>query len=267
MPKRKKILLSSMDVGDWAQHYASRPYGHHKAEVYELFVDIISCLPDSARVLDIGAGPGHLACEFYQRCRNSRLQFVLLDASVEMLRLAEQRLTDQSVRTVHRSFNMDGWDKGMGRFAAIVSNNALFHVRSENLRSFYGSCFGLLEADGFLLSQQSFAWEDGVTPYESCGFSAFMQRLPEPIMSSLPHLSERDRERLDREKAEASEQHARALDEAKAAGVEFMPGQTGYQFLTVEAHLEAMREAGFAAGCIWRKREFAVLCGVRGEPL
>jgi cyclopropane fatty-acyl-phospholipid synthase-like methyltransferase len=145
MVRDRKPLLSSMDVGDWARHYASRPYGHHKAEVYELFVDILSCLPDGADVLDVGAGPGHLAHEFYGRNPETGVGFVLLDASVEMLKIAAERLAGRRVETVHRSFNMAGWSDGVGPFDAIVSNNSLFHVHPENLEAFYRTCYGLLK--------------------------------------------------------------------------------------------------------------------------
>ncbi len=31
-------------------------------------------------------------------------------------------------------------------------------------------------------------------------------------------------------------------------------------------HLSYLRAAGFAAGCIWRKMDFAVLAGIKGRP-
>jgi SAM-dependent methyltransferase len=267
MPEGKKPLLSSMDVGNWAEHYASRPYGHHKAEVYELFIDILGCLPDESIVLDIGAGPGHLEYELCCRRPKNRFCFVLLDASTEMLRIARQRLAGRPVETFHRSFNADGWDEGLGQFDAIVSNNALFHVRPARLAGFYRSCYGLLRRNGLLLNQQSFGWRAGASPYGEDAFSRFMRALPERILPALPGVDEQVRVRLDREKKEASRSQAAAIAEARSAGVEFARGHTGYQWLTVPAHLDAMRAAGFAAGCIWRKREFAALCGVKGEPL
>jgi len=65
--EKKRKLLSSMDVGGGAEFYASRPYEHYKFEVYPLFTDILQTLPAGSRVLDIGAGPGHLQYEFFNR--------------------------------------------------------------------------------------------------------------------------------------------------------------------------------------------------------
>lgn len=53
---------------------------------------------------------------------------------------------------------------------------------------------------------------------------------------------------------------------AKAAGVEIAEADE-HQYLTAENHLECMRKAGFIAGSIWQKRDFAVLMGVKGKPL
>ena len=265
MPK-KRVLLSEIDVGEWARHYASRPYGHFKGEIYPVFVGILSCLPDGARVLDVGAGPGHLAREFYKRNPDSGLQFVLLDASVELLKIAESRLPSRRVATVHGSFNGPDWAHGLGDFDAVVSNNALFHVRPEKLDAFYESSYGLLRRDGLLLNQQSFAWDEGMSPYGEHPFARFIRGIPWLTMPKRPKLSEEEERRLEREDREARARHAKAIEEAKASGVEFAEDQTGYQFLTVERHLTAMRKAGFQATCVWRKREFAVVLGAKGAP-
>lgn len=263
----KKLITSSMDVGNLAQHYAARPYDHYRKEVYQLFVDILGCLGSESRILDIGAGPGHLAREYFRRFRRGQSRFVLLDVSRELLAIAEQRLRSRGdrVRTVLRSYNKDHWDRGLGKFDAVVSNNSLFHVWPERLEGFYATCFGRLKKNGILLNQQAFAYEAGRSPYTDDPFAVFMRSLPENILPPLPHLSAADKRRLRREQDEAQRKHRQALEQAKRSGVA-LPEERGYQFLTVERHLECMRAAGFAAGCIWRKREFAVLLGVKGRP-
>jgi SAM-dependent methyltransferase len=265
--KGKEVLLSTVDVGGRAEYYAFRPYDHYRDEVYESFVDMLRCLPLGSAVLGVGAGPGHLAHEFFQREPRSDVRFVLLDASAGMLGIAAGRLAGRRVSTVQRSFNTHGWDQGLGQFDAIVSNNALFHVRPGDLEAFYGCCYGLLRQDGLILNQQSLAWEEGTSPQGEHRFSRFMRRLPETILPSLSGVTEEARARLAREQEAADGRWSAAVEEAKEAGVEFAEGATGYQFLTVEAHLDALRRVGFAAGCIWRKREFAVLCGTKGEAL
>jgi SAM-dependent methyltransferase len=257
-----------MDVGGWAEFYAAQPYGHHKHEVYRLFVDILACLRRPLRVLDIGAGPGHLALEFFAAHPTARVRFTLLDSSERMLDIARRRLGSTGFRAevVHRSFNTTGWDDGLGPFDALVSNNALFHVRPRRLAGFYRACSGLLGDDGILLNQQSFAYEDRISPYGDDSFAAFVRGLPDHILPAAPLPSEPARGRLEREKSRAAHAHQKAISDAEAAGVEFARGQTGYQFLSEQKHLDLMRRAGFRAGSIWRKREFAVLLGTRGSP-
>jgi SAM-dependent methyltransferase len=264
----RKKLLSTMDVGEWAEFYAALPYGHYKRETYALFTDVLACLRRPLRVLDLGAGPGHLAAEFARSHPKARARFVLLDSSERMLEIAERRLSacGVSFRTVHRSFNMAGWDGGLGAFDAIVSNNALFHVRPRRLAGFYRDSYALLRADGVLLNQQSFAYEGRVSPYGADPFAEFVRELPEHILPGAPVLSDSERARAEREKRDAKAAHEEAINRAQAAGTEFVSGQTSYQFLTAEKHLDLMRRAGFQAGSIWRKRDFAVLLGTRGRP-
>lgn len=259
--EKTKQILSDMDFGGRAKQYASEPYGHFKREVYRLFVAIISRLASGARVLDIGAGPGHLAAEFYKAHARSSVQFVLLDSSREMLRIATHRLAGRPVQAVVRSFNMDGWEEGLGTVDGIVSNNALFHLRPERLDGFYATCYALLMCDGFLLNHQSFGYSDGESPYGDAPFPQSMREVLASVLPASPPLTEADRTRLMREREEAAKKQAKAIAKARSAGLAVAEGQTGYQFLSVEHHLQSMRKAGFAAGCIWRKREFAVLCG------
>ncbi len=269
MTREQIVLLSEMDVGGWAECYAARPYGHHKAGVYPLFCDVLACLASRARVLDIGAGPGHLAYEYSKAHPGSEIQFVLLDASAKLLQIAEVRAKSQKkeVETVNRSFNAPGWERGLGKFDAIVSNNALFHVRPRKLGPFYRKCFALLKKDALLLNQQSFAFEGKKSPYGKDRFSEFMRSLPKAILPTAPKTPEAEKERLEKEWREMLSKHGAAVAEAEAAGISFAREETGYRFLTVEKHLECMRRAGFSSGCIWRKREFAVVLGVRGKPL
>ncbi len=263
-----KRILSRIDVGGWAEHYASTPLGHYKKEVYALFVDLLARLREGARVLDVGAGPGHLAREFFRRRSASRASWVLLDSSAELLGIARERLRSRrrSVKAVQRDFNSRDWDRGLGKFDAVVSNNALFCVAARKLKDFYAACHRHMNANALLLNQQSFAFGPRLTPYGNDLFSSALRALPDSILPKLPGTTERQRKALERRKQAAVHRHEKALAEAAAAGLVMPKTVMDYQWLTVEQHLRALRAAGFAAGCIWRKREFAVLMAVKGQP-
>lgn len=256
--------LSELDFGGWADHYASQPfYGHFKDELYPVFVKLIASLRGGARVLDIGAGPGHLAVEFFAAYPEADRHFILLDSSREMLRVAARRLAGRSVQALVRSFNLKGWTKDMGPVDAIVSNNAVFNVVPERLDEFYAACQRLLVPDGFLLNQQPFGYADGESPYGEAVFPRAMRKLLLALFPDKPDLRPDALRKQAQTNRQARARHQKALAKAKAAGARFVPGQSGYHFLSVERHLESMRKAGFACGCVWRKREFAVVCGVR----
>ena len=263
----KKTITSSVDVGGWAQHYATRPYGHYKHEVYQLFIDILAALRGHPRILDIGAGPGHLCREYFARHRQSLPQFCLLDSSESLLEIARARLKSRAeqVRTFLRNVNSDKWDKGVGKFDAIVSNNALFCVWPERLEPFYEICFSRLKKNGIMLNQQCFVYESTQSPYGSGPVAGFMRSLPEAILPKIPNQTAADKQRLLKEKQAAQKGHEQALAALKLSGTR-LPQERGYTFLSAETHLRYMREAGFACAPIWRKREFAVILGVKGRP-
>jgi hypothetical protein len=75
-----------------------------------------------------------------------------------------------------------------------------------------------------------------------------------------------DLERLKIRKIAAGKRRLTEMEKARASGVEIAEADE-HQYLTAERHLECIRKAGFIAGSIWQKRDFAVLMGVKGEPL
>lgn len=257
------------DFGEWAQHYVSIPYDHYRLEIYYLFIEILVHLKSHLRVLDVGAGPGNLTYEYFKLYPDSVSRFVLLDASRELLKVAETRFQSRPgrVRTVVRSYNSNEWDKGLGNFDAIVSNNSLFHLLPQNLGRFYKACYRRLKKNGILLNQQAFGYESQNNPAVVDTFSSFVQTLPRCILpqESKP-TTQRALRRLHEKKMAAGNRRTEAMERARASGVEIAEA-TEHQYLTAERHLEEMRKAGFSAGVIWQKRDFAVLMGVKGEPL
>lgn len=257
------------DFGEWARHYVSIPYDHYRLEIYQLFIEFLVHLKSHARVLDVGAGPGNLSYEYFKRYPQSTSRFVLLDASRELLKVAETRFQSRPgrVRTVVRSYNSDGWDSGLGNFDAILSNNSLFHLQPGNLEMFYRVCYQRLKKNGILLNQQAFGYESQNSPAVVDPFSTFVQTLPECILPQSPlPATAAARRRLKTKKIAAGKRRINAIETACASGVEIASAEE-HQYLTAERHLEYMRKAGFSAGSIWQKRDFAVLMGVKGKPL
>jgi len=265
---QSNMPLMKNDFGFWAQHYLSIPYDHYRAEAYDLFVDIFKHVKSLARVLDVGAGPGHLAYEYFNRFPMSNCRFVLLDASTEMLRAAQTRFAARpgAIDVVCRTYNSDNWAEGLGKFDAIASNNSLFHLHPRNLKSFYRDCFGRLNAHGVLLNQQAFGYESRNSPRVRDAFSEIVQMLPDDILpQDSCSMTDSAKRNLKRTKIAAGKRRVSAMTRAIASGVRIAEADE-HQYLTAERHLESMREAGFSAGCIWQKRDFAVLMGIKGKP-
>ncbi len=265
----RRVSMWDADGGEAARCYAEKPYGHYKQEVYPLFAGILDGLGDGVRVLDVGAGPGHMAFEFYKARPDSQLRFALMDEGRAMLDIAARRIRELGfeIECFQRSYNSPGWDEGMGTFDAVVSNNSIFHVRPELLSGFYAGLYGILNENGLLLNQQSFA-------YEHPGFKDALADFPDAL-SPRRLLSKEDIEKIQRLgvrqgqlNAVAEEKRGKEVERLRAEGHEVEEEGPAYANLHVPAsgHVACMRDAGFAAGCIWRKMEFGVLVGIKGRP-
>ncbi|MBN1808811.1 MAG: class I SAM-dependent methyltransferase [Planctomycetes bacterium] len=264
----KKRIRSAIDVGGWAEHYVSQPfYGHYKDEVYPLFIDLLALLPDGMRVLDVGSGPGNLAMEYYRRRPRSTTRFILQDTSAEFLKIARARFSRRKdrVKTFLRDFNRRNWTSGMPKCDAVVSTNALFCVALRNLKRFYADCYAVLKNTAVILNLQSFAWQGTLSPYGNDRFARNVRALPAGILPEHPPVSRKVARELAARKKEATRHREAAIRKLEAQGCSVPEGMP-YQFAETSSHLNAMRSAGFAAGCIWRKRQFAVLMGVKGDP-
>jgi hypothetical protein len=178
-----------------------------------------------------------------------------------MLDIARRRLGELGFEAecFVRDFNRPGWDEGLGCFDAIVSNNALFHVAPAGLGGFYRAAYGLLAEHALLLNQQSVA-------YEHADFGAAVKALPR-VLDPLAGMPEDERRLLD----ERLQRHRKLLADAEAlrrrdgAVPQEVPPYANLH-LPASAHVAHMRAAGFAADCIWRKMEVAVLLGIKGTP-
>jgi SAM-dependent methyltransferase len=261
--------LSTIDAGGgYAEHYTSMPYGHHKYEVYSLFGEIIAALAlGSPRILDVGAGPAHLALEYHRARPQAQATWTALDASSDLLAIASERFaaTPRRMTTTHRSFTDPHWSDGLGPFDVVVSNNALMFLPPEAIGGFYRSAHALCADDAILLNQQTFTWNDGESPYGEGRVPEFMRSLPFDILRAIPAtVSDEERRRLKTAQRDAVKRNQAEVDAARARGIAI--DASSYHFVTVDRHLSAMRDAGFDAACIWRKREFAIVLGIKGQP-
>jgi len=110
------------DVAARARFYAWAPFGHYKQEVYAYQAMALATFPAGSRVLELGAGPGHLTDVYRQRGGPS-LHFVLLDQSQELLTIAHETPGDQDFEYCHRNLNLLEWSAGLGTFAAMRAAN------------------------------------------------------------------------------------------------------------------------------------------------
>lgn len=116
------------EARDWEQ---SAPARRGRTEMFALFAKELAALPEGARVLELGSGPGFLAAALLDA--HPHLRLTLLDFSAAMHSLARARLGHRSegVVFVERSFKAPGWSAGLGSFDAVVTNQAVHELRHK----------------------------------------------------------------------------------------------------------------------------------------
>jgi SAM-dependent methyltransferase len=257
-----------MDIpgSGWAEHYATRPYGHYKQEVYQLFADILATLSARSKILDVGAGPGHLAYEFFKKYIKSTFAFSLVDASSDLLKWAESRLKNKKVKTFHRSYFDNGWDKGLGKFNAVVSTNAPFPHKTSSLKKFFSIIYSHIKKRGIFLYLYPFGYGfQKKAVYSGSVISDFMNGLPARILPEIPGQIKADKKKLEREKKTAVKVHDEAVAEFKQQGGSIPEVLCEWKPVSVQHHLKSLHETGFEADCIWKKRRYGVILGIRGD--
>lgn len=259
----KVISRFDLNNGELAKLYASLPYAYYKEVTYPIFGELLDLLGENLRVLDVGAGCGHFAFEYYKQRLTTKTDFVLIDKSAALLHEADKLLDKlgRSVSTYQRSFNHPNWQAGLGNFNAIVSHNALFHLRPEHLENFYREAFSMLAQDGMLLTQLSSSPKS---------FLAHFNRFYR-VLGHERFLSEEDKLRTSEMQAslEVIEQdlrlrYADEIDELLKRGYIWdEEANCSNLELTVDAHITAMKRAGFKAAQICQVMHFSVLAGVK----
>jgi ubiquinone/menaquinone biosynthesis C-methylase UbiE len=119
--------------------------------------------PDG-RILELGSGPGHLACQILKAL--PRVAYTALDFSAPMHALAEEHLgaSARRVRFVQSDFKKPGWAAGLSSYDAVVTMQAVHELRHKrHAPSLYHVVRRLLRPGGVFLVCDHVCGEAGVT--------------------------------------------------------------------------------------------------------
>jgi cyclopropane fatty-acyl-phospholipid synthase-like methyltransferase len=216
-----------------------------KDELLDTIVDLVPFDQDREFcAVDVGAGQGALSERVLRRFR--RAHVVLLDASAEMLAVAERRLAPYAPRfsVVVGDFNDPGWYAPIAHpVSAIVSAIALHYLRTECRAPFFRAAYDLLEAPGYFANGGAFDTEDPfIQGYCTDKHIAYTQQLLELEGRQVP--LEKLRER-------------RAVEAAKA----------GINRMRFKEQAELLRDTGFEhVEMVWRYLPIAVFVAYKEAP-
>lgn len=121
---------SADDVAAWADEADRiRPW---RARIRDHIASQVAMLPQGARVLELGSGPGFLAHRVLKDCPHLE-RYTLLDFSEPMLELSRERLAAfPAVSFVKASFKSGDWPpKVGGPFDCILSMQAVHELRNK----------------------------------------------------------------------------------------------------------------------------------------
>lgn len=121
---------SAAEVAAWVEAAdRKRPW---RAKVRDCIAGHVAALPPSARVLELGSGPGLLAECVLQHCPRLA-SYTLLDFSTHMLSNSRERLARfSSARLVLASFKSPDWVEHVGGpFDCVVSMQAVHELRNK----------------------------------------------------------------------------------------------------------------------------------------
>ena len=179
------------------------------------------------RVLDLGAGTGALAAAML--AREGVGEVVAIDVDGEMLAQARVRLAGFGARAVFRE---QSFDAALPRCDAVAASLALHHVPTMvRKREVYARIHSALRPGGV------FANADVTMPAEADLREAAFERWARHLVAS--GIEER----------RAREHFAEWADEDT--------------YFPLEEELAAMREAGFAAKCVWQDTPFCLVVGTK----
>jgi ubiquinone/menaquinone biosynthesis C-methylase UbiE len=163
-----------------------------RMEFFAAFAEELKQLrPPVSRVLELGSGPGFLACHLLKALPN--IHMMLLDFSAAMHELAKQRLGPlvSRVEFVEGSFKDPLWSGRLTQFDAVVTHQAVHELRHKRyaldlhkqvkaiLRpgASYLVCDHFFGPDGMSNDQLYMTVEEQKAAIESAGYQAVRQVL------------------------------------------------------------------------------------------
>ena len=219
---------------------------------------LVSLLPfesqASIRVLDLGAGGGALSQEILVSFPNARI--VCQDFSEVMLGHARQHLAkfkDQAIFVRSDLSNAD-WVKSISeRFDAVVSS-LVMHTVPSRISEIYHEVFGLVKPDGYFVIADSISTSGPAL--EKVYLKVRLKTLRAAIKAETgieENLEEIELKMKERRRAQNIGYPERVRNPLRV-------------MLTLENHLEWLREAGFdEVDCLWKDMQRAVIMGIRHQ--
>ena|SRR2546427_2095849 len=167
-------LRDPRDAREWERTAQERP---GRAEMFQTIGrELLGIGKSDLIVLELGSGPGFLAA--YLLDTLPAVQLTLLDFSAAMHNLARARIGPRTtrVRFVERSFKGPGWSRDLGRFDAVITNQAVHELRHKRYAAqLHAEVKEVLTPGGFYLVSDHFFGEGGL-PNDQLYMTAAEQR-------------------------------------------------------------------------------------------
>jgi SAM-dependent methyltransferase len=144
-------LQSPVGARAWAD--AADRKRPHRFPIRQAIVDRIKELPDRARVLELGSGPGLLAEQVLSQCSGLGT-YTLFDFSEPMIAMSRERAGRfAAAQFVVGDFRTRSWAIGVpGPWDAVVSMQAVHEVRHKrHVPSLYRDIFAILSPSGLFV--------------------------------------------------------------------------------------------------------------------
>lgn len=158
-------LRSPHDAREWERTAQQRP---GREEIFWAIGRELSRLgKNDLTVLELGSGPGFLAAYLIDKL--PAVQLTLLDFSTAMHDLARARLGPRAARAsfVERNFKEPGWSQGLGRFDAVITNQAVHELRHKRYAaSLHAAVKDVLRPGGSYLVSDHFFGDGGLSNHQ-----------------------------------------------------------------------------------------------------